>query len=90
MLSLELYQYGTSRTKEVSIVELNEQTHPQLFADAQQARVKLIEQLTEYDDELANTLIESESFETVSSLEIIKALQKVTQNRVRTRAVLVR
>ncbi|XP_019755164.2 ribosome-releasing factor 2, mitochondrial isoform X3 [Dendroctonus ponderosae] len=88
VLSLELFQYGNSRAKGVSVVDLSEETHPQLFADAQQARVRLIEQLTEHDDELANKVIASESFETVSSQEIIKALQKVTQDRVAVPVVL--
>lgn len=82
VLSLELIQYGGSKDKNVSKVELTEKTHPKLFEEASQARVRVIERLSDCNDELANKVISSESFDGISTIDIVKALQKVTQERV--------
>ncbi|CAG9761363.1 unnamed protein product [Ceutorhynchus assimilis] len=79
VLSLELIQY---HNKDITKVQLSEKEYPMLFDEAQKARLKVIEQLTDYNDELANTVINSESFDNISSLDIIKALQKVTLDKV--------
>lgn len=82
VLSLELMTYGSGKEKTVTKVELNEDQFPKLFGQAQEARLKLIERLTDYNDDLANKVISSESFDSISSMDIVKALQKVTRDRV--------
>lgn len=80
VLSLELIDFG--KGKGVTKVDLNEKDWPELYADAQQYRVKLIEQLSDLDDDLAGKVITSESFDNVCSSDVVKAIQKVTLNRV--------
>lgn len=82
MLSLELIDFGNGKGKGITKVDLNEKDWPELYADAQQFRVKLIEQLSDLDDDLASKVITSESFDNVCSSDVVKAIQNVTLHRV--------
>lgn len=81
VLSLELIDFDNG--KGISKVDLNDKNWPELYAEAQQFRVKLIEQLSDLDDDLAGKVITSESFDNVCSSDVVKAIQKATLNRVR-------
>ncbi|KAL1502026.1 hypothetical protein ABEB36_007238 [Hypothenemus hampei] len=81
VLSLELIQYGNGRTKDAIRINLSEKSYPKLFEEAQKARVKLIEQLSDCNDQLANQVINSGSFDSISSVEVVKTLQKMVKER---------
>ncbi|XP_066249067.1 ribosome-releasing factor 2, mitochondrial isoform X2 [Euwallacea similis] len=81
VLSRELIQFGKGQEKGVIRGEMIKKEWPQLFEDAQRARIKVIEQLSDHSDELAEKVIVSEVFDTVPSDDIVKALRKVTLER---------
>lgn len=70
-------------TKEaVNILKLSEKDDPENWEQASIARAKLIDTLTEYDDILANLVLSLESFDLVNTVDIVKALKRVTLNQV--------
>ncbi|XP_050296750.1 ribosome-releasing factor 2, mitochondrial [Anthonomus grandis grandis] len=81
VLSQELISYGSTTNKNISRTQLSKKEHPELFDKAQKARIKVIEQLSDFDDELANKVISLESFDSISTIEVVKALRNVTQER---------
>ncbi|XP_066154969.1 ribosome-releasing factor 2, mitochondrial isoform X2 [Euwallacea fornicatus] len=81
VLSQELIQFGKGQERALIRGELVEKEWPQLFENAQRARVKVIEQLCDHNDELAEKVIASEVFDIVPSDDIVKALKKVTLER---------
>ena len=51
----------------------------ELWQEATRARAKLVEQLADLDDHLAELIIQQESVECVSSSELVESLKRVTQ-----------
>ncbi|CAH1117493.1 unnamed protein product [Phaedon cochleariae] len=78
VLTLELLKYGTVKEKLVTKIPLNEQNHPKYWNDAKLIRSQIIDKLTDYDDELANTVIESESLEEITTKDIVRSIRTVT------------
>ncbi|XP_030765251.1 ribosome-releasing factor 2, mitochondrial isoform X2 [Sitophilus oryzae] len=81
VVTSELIKYGQGKNKNMLKEPLTEKEFPKLFSEAKEARVKAIETLADFDDELANTVIASESFENISNDDIIISLVKVTNQK---------
>lgn len=82
ILSMEMLNYGTATEKQVKKTPLTEDHYPKYWTEAKNARVTLIDKLTNYCDDLANIVISSESLENIATVDIVKALSLVTLNQV--------
>ncbi|KAJ8925928.1 hypothetical protein NQ315_009780 [Exocentrus adspersus] len=81
VLSMELLNYGNDNDKRVEKTFLTEDKYPEYWTQANIARMTLIDKLTNHCDELANTVISLESLENVSSVDVVKALSRVTHSQ---------
>lgn len=81
-MTLELLNYGTSRDRLVNKTPLTEEKYPKYWNGAKNARAKLVDKLTEFDDELANNVIKLNSLDDIPTTDIIKALRNVTKKQV--------
>ncbi|XP_076268400.1 mitochondrial ribosome recycling factor 2 isoform X2 [Rhynchophorus ferrugineus] len=81
VLTSQLIQYGHGEEKKVVEVKLTESNHPELFSQVQEALHKIIDTLTDFDDELANKVINLESYDDIIADDLVKALQSVTNER---------
>lgn len=62
---------------------LTEKTDGSAWEIAMKARSKLIDRLSEFNDDLANTIISADSLENVETADVAKALRQVTIQHVR-------
>lgn len=77
---MELLKYD--KAKSINKIDLTEEKYPEYWDKAASMRSSLIDKLTSYDDELANTVINSESLDNISTVDIVKALKQVTEKHV--------
>lgn len=61
---------------------LCETKDPQIWNDAKEARGFVIDKLTDFNDTLANIVINSDSLDNISTADIQKALRQVTLEQV--------
>lgn len=61
---------------------LTEKNDGETWEIAMTARTKLIDKISEYNDELANTVISENSLENIATSDIVKALKEVTAQQV--------
>ncbi|XP_018570990.1 ribosome-releasing factor 2, mitochondrial [Anoplophora glabripennis] len=81
VLSMELLNYGAVNEKQVTKTPLTEDQCPKYWSEAKNARMILIDKLTDHCDELADTVISSESLENIATVDIVKALNAITYNQ---------
>lgn len=79
---MELLKYGMSTENKISSELLSETNHAGYWNDAKYQRAKLIDQLTDYNDTFADLVISSDSLDSISSVDIIKALREATLKQV--------
>ncbi|KAJ8945751.1 hypothetical protein NQ318_012073 [Aromia moschata] len=81
ILSMEMLNFGKAKDKQVQRTRLTEDKFPKHWTEAALARSELIDKLTEHNDELANTVITSESLENIATDDIVRALNAVTHSQ---------
>lgn len=79
---MEMLSYGAANEKQVKRIPLTEDQYSKYWIEAKNARMALIDKLTDYCDDLADIVISSESLENVATVDIVKALSSVTRNQV--------
>ncbi|KAG5861264.1 hypothetical protein JTB14_013504 [Gonioctena quinquepunctata] len=88
VLTLELLSYGSPIDKLVNKIPLTEEKYPEFWNDAKQARSRVIDKLTDHDDELANLVISAESLDSIATTDIVKSLGSVIRSQVATPVLL--
>lgn len=68
-------------TSKVTCESLSEKSDGALWTLANEARLKIIDKVSEYDDDLANKIIESESLSAVNTVDIVKGIRKIVLER---------
>ncbi|XP_028137204.1 ribosome-releasing factor 2, mitochondrial [Diabrotica virgifera virgifera] len=81
ILTMELITYGTEDIKLLEKVQLTEKNFPKHFEEAKLARSKLVDKLCNYDDNLADQVLVSESLDNIPTTDIVKSLRTVTKSQ---------
>lgn len=79
---MEKIMFNKTDNKHVQRIEITEKSEPLLFEETKGARSRLIDVLSSYDDSLANLIINSESLDSVTIVDVVKALRQVTLSQV--------
>ncbi|RZC34417.1 ribosome-releasing factor 2, mitochondrial, partial [Asbolus verrucosus] len=78
ILTMEKIIYDKSKEKQISHVELSEKSDPKSWNEAKLARTRVVDTLSVFDDTLANLIISSESFDAITTRDIMTAVRQVT------------
>ncbi|XP_060536405.1 ribosome-releasing factor 2, mitochondrial isoform X2 [Cylas formicarius] len=76
LVSMQLLKYSR-KERNVTKILLSESEFPKYWCDAMKGRSLLLEKLGDFDDEFANLIISSNSYDTISSVDVIKVLNKI-------------
>jgi elongation factor G len=78
ILTMEKVIYDRSKDKQITRVGITEKSDPILWEEVKRTRTQLVDILSTFDDVLADLVISSESFDAVTTADIIKAVHQVT------------
>ena len=83
ILTLRRFVWDTSgRVSSLTKANLCDFDDREMYERAKEERVKLIDLLSGFDDELANIIIEAESMDNVRNEDVLNALRNVTLSQV--------
>lgn len=79
---MEKIVYNKTKDRQINRLGISEKTEPKLWEEVKMARAKIVDILSIFNDPLANLVINSESLDDVTTLDIAKALREVTLRQV--------
>lgn len=80
ILTMELLNYD--KEKNISKLQLTEANYPKYWEKASSLRSEVIDKLTNHDDDLADLVIKSESLDSISTVDVVNTLRRVTNKQV--------
>ncbi|KAK9875490.1 hypothetical protein WA026_007880 [Henosepilachna vigintioctopunctata] len=78
ILSLEKLSFSNSKFERIQLTETD---HPKLWTEAKILRSKVVDKISEYNEELADKIIAEDSIDNIKTTDIVNAIKQETQRQ---------